>query len=44
MIDVFHSSDGKEYLTPAHLLQEIQEELKSHRGALTVFFHIMYYR
>lgn len=37
LIDVLHSSDGKEYLTPNHLLKEIRQEVDAHDGKILLY-------
>ena len=33
LLDILHSCDGKEYLTPDHLVVEIHEEIEAHGGS-----------
>lgn len=32
LLDVYHTNDGKEYITPAQLSREIQDEVFLHGG------------
>ncbi|KAK7086302.1 E3 UFM1-protein ligase 1 [Halocaridina rubra] len=36
LIDIYHTNDGKEYVTPAHLAKEIQDEVYVHGGRIEV--------
>ena len=32
LLHLLHTCDGKEYLTPDHLTNEIQDEIQAHEG------------
>ena len=32
LVEVVHTLDGKEYVTPHHLEKEVRDELTAHRG------------
>lgn len=34
LLDIYFTTNGKEYITPSHLTKEIKEELYLHRGIL----------
>ena len=36
LLDVYHTNDGKEYITPAQLSREIQDEVFLHGGLFYV--------
>lgn len=37
LLDVYHTNDGKEYITPAQLSREIQDEVFLHGGLFVVY-------
>ncbi|RXG61520.1 E3 UFM1-protein ligase 1 [Armadillidium vulgare] len=36
LIEVYYTSNGKEYITPSHLLKEIKDELYVHKGRVSL--------